>query len=98
MAYSDARYRAAIRRARRARSRYGSSAPGWQKVGIAVVAVAVLSGAAGKVVAHHRHHGGQPAAIPAGDLSTRVAWARAFLRAIPEPRTQCNLNAVTEWE
>ena len=75
---------------------------GKAKVAIAaVVALAMASGAHG-----HHHHGGlagvldaMPAApVPAGASQSRVAWARAFLRAIPEPRTRCNVNAVTAWE
>jgi hypothetical protein len=32
------------------------------------------------------------------NLGTRRGWARAFLAAIPEPVTRCNVNTVVAWE
>lgn len=103
MRYNDARYRAAIRRARRVSRRYGSRTPLWQKAAAVAAASVALSSAAG-AAAHAHHHHAHPApaslaALPASaDLSTRPGWARAFLAAIPEPVTACNLSAVLEWE
>jgi hypothetical protein len=71
----------------------------------AVAAAVVVGGAlAFGSPHHHHHHGGglldSLAAVPvsAGASHSRVAWARAFLRAIPEPRTACNVGAVVAWE
>jgi hypothetical protein len=33
-----------------------------------------------------------------GGPGTRRGWAKAFLAAIPEPVTRCNVNAVVAWE
>jgi hypothetical protein len=61
----------------------------------AVLGIASLSSA-------HGHHGhGIIASLTStggANLSTRVSWARAFLKADHLPRTRCNLNAVTAWE
>lgn len=99
-------YQAALRRARRAsryrRYRYYSRRmPGWQKAAVVAVTAGALAGA-GKAAVHHHHRHGLPAAAApvavSGDLSSRLSWARSFLRAIPEPRTPCNLSAVVAWE
>jgi hypothetical protein len=57
-------------------------------------------------LAGHSHHGHGLTAVldsiqapPSGAAyGSREAWARAFLRAIPEPRTACNRSAVVAWE
>jgi hypothetical protein len=38
------------------------------------------------------------AAVPLGGPYTPDSWASAFLAAIPEPRTACNMGAVEAWE
>lgn len=103
MSYSPSyRYRAAVRRAKRARYRYGNRTPGWQKAALGLVAAGVLGGI-GNAATHHHHHG-HPSLLSVTPpltgtgLGTRPGWARAFLRAIPEPRTACNLSAVVAWE
>jgi hypothetical protein len=59
---------------------------------------------------HHYHHSGAPvldslssrpsttSPLPAGIGTSRLAWAKAFLREIPEPVTGCNKAAVVTWE
>lgn len=74
------------------------------KVGIAAVAVVMLvTGSHGK----HHGHGLLPQLLSSAssvldtgshNLGTRRGWARAFLSAIPEPVTRCNVNAVVAWE
>jgi len=36
--------------------------------------------------------------LPAGIGTSRLAWAKALLREIPEPNTACNRAAVVAWE
>jgi len=65
--------------------------------------LAVASHAGGH---HHGLHGvldsvpkpPSPSALPAGIGTSRLAWAKAFLREIPEPVTTCNKAAVVAWE
>lgn len=83
--------------------RYRRGLTGKQAAG-AVAAAVVLAGVTAATGHHHRPHAhasAQDVAMPpisGSGLRTRPGWARAFLRAIPEPRTACNLSAVLEWE
>ena len=68
-------------------------------VGSAALGAAVLAGMGkhGPAAAG----GGDPlsaAAVPAGGSGSQQAWAGAFLAAIGEPRTTCNVNAIVAWE
>lgn len=82
MTYNDARYRAAIRRARRVSRRYGHHMTWWQKAGLAIAAVVVLSGAV-KATAHSVSALAAPAqatasaSAPSGAADAAVAFARA---------------------
>lgn len=74
------------------------------------VAVALAMAGAANAAGHgHHHHGlhGQldsvpsppsVSSLPAGIGTSRLTWAKAFLREIPEPVTACNKNAVVAWE
>lgn len=73
--------------------------------GVAVVAAVMLAAAAHG--SHHHGHGvfaslmsSASSVLDGGghNLGTRRGWARAFLAAIPEPVTRCNVNAVVAWE
>lgn len=82
--------------------RYRRGLTGKQAAGAVAVAV-VLAGVT--AATGHHHHSGKPSpqdvaapVISGTGLNTRAGWARAFLRAIPEPRTACNLSAVVAWE
>lgn len=76
MAYSDARYRAALRRARR-RYRGGRRITWWQALGLGIIAVVMFSGAGGKI-AHAVTGGG---ATTVSTSSNKAAKAVAFARA-----------------
>ena len=74
--------------------------------GKAVVAAGAVALVMASGAHHGKHHHGLLASldsmaavpVPAGASHSRVSWARAFLRAIPEPRTACNVGAVVAWE
>ena len=70
---------------------------------VAVAAMMLVAGSHGK---HHSHGviasllSSTSSVLDSGghNLNTRSGWARAFLAAIPEPVTRCNVNAVVAWE
>jgi CubicO group peptidase (beta-lactamase class C family) len=73
--------------------------------GVAVVAAVMLAAAAHG--SHHHGHGVLASLMSSAstvldggshNLGTRRGWARAFLAAIPEPVTHCNVHAVVAWE
>lgn len=96
--------RAALRRHRRWRPAGRGSE--WQELAAGVAVLLALGWLARSGVQlvhlgphHHQQHANATVAVaPRGPLATRPQWARAFLAAIPEPVTTCNLSAVIEWE
>ena len=66
-------------------------------VALAGLALVILAG-------HHsapapdRATAATAAAAPGGSAYTPASWARALLRSLGDPRTACNLGAVTAWE
>jgi hypothetical protein len=79
------------------RLRYSRRMTSREKAAAAVAAL-VLAGA-GQGAARAVHHARTTAApIPDASSYTPASWARAFLGAIGEPETACNLAAVRAWE
>jgi hypothetical protein len=79
---------------RRLRRKWRRLSPG-KKLGAVAVAVVAL------VFLAHTAQGGSQApsrATMADAPASAQAWSQAFLSAIPEPQTPCNLAAVDAWQ
>lgn len=97
MSYPYRRYRARSPLYYRFRYRAGRLSTG-QKAAAAGAAVVFLAGASqGAASAVHHADPVTVASAPGGGY-TPASWASAFLAAIPEPQTSCDLAAVTAWE
>jgi hypothetical protein len=92
-------YRLPRRYRYRPRGRNGNTGPA-----VAAVVIAALVAASGaKAAGHSGHHAAltdAPAAVSlpgSTSLRTPAGWDHAFLAALGDPQTSCDVNAVAEW-